>query len=113
MKRYNNIFQLFDDFFNSNQIYGSANFQQFPQDGDSNFHKSTEELESENHSIVKETWVSVDGSQVYSRTTHKSKIGALPKNVDILRKQLKAAIDSEEYEKAAKIRDEIKKIENK
>ena len=53
--------------------------------------------------------------KIHSTTTHTGKVyspGATPENkIDQLKAQLKEAIEKEEYEKAARIRDEIKEME--
>jgi protein arginine kinase activator len=54
--------------------------------------------------------------KIHSTTTHIGKVygekGSTPESkVDLLKAQLKEAIANEEYEKAAKLRDEIKEME--
>lgn len=120
MSKYNDdLFSLFDDFFNSSRkpSFGifKINFtedESFPKDNDSNFNKTTEEIETDTHVVVKETWKSVDGTQIYSRTTSKSKLKASNKSIETLKSDLKLAIESENCEKAAEIRDQIRKIES-
>jgi excinuclease UvrABC helicase subunit UvrB len=77
----------------------------FPKDDDPNWSKTVETLESKYHIITKEVWISKDGSNRMEKLSTQIK-----KVVDIesLKKQLQKAIDNEEYEKAAKIRDKIK-----
>ena len=103
---------LFDDLFNDffkNEFLVDGNF---PKDEDPNFNKTVEEIETPTHIIVKETWKSVDGSQFYQRTTQKSKSKkSIPQNVDSLKAKLNEAIEKEDFETAAKLRDKIKEIE--
>ena len=54
--------------------------------------------------------------KIHSTTTHTGKVmgitGNAPENkIDLLKAQLKEAIEKEEYEKAARLRDEIKEME--
>lgn len=80
----------------------------FPKDNDANFNKEVEEIETETHVIKKETWISTDGTSKYVRTYSESK---KPKvDVKELESKLKLAIEKEEFEMAAKLRDEIKKF---
>lgn len=106
---------LFNDFFSKNDDLFSMNESNYPKDGDPNFNKTVEESETPTHIIVKETWKSLDGTQFYQRTTSKSKTGAksIPLSVDSLKKQLQDAIDKEDFEGAAKLRDKIKEIEKR
>ena len=102
--------ELFSDFF-KNEFSVDGNF---PKDGDPNFNKTVEEIETPTHIIVKETWKSVDGNQFYQRTTQKSKSSkSIPQNVDTLKEKLKLAIEKENFEEAAKLRDKIKEIEKR
>lgn len=104
------FYELFSDFF-KNEFSVDGNF---PKDGDPNFNKTIEEIETPTHIIVKETWKSVDGSQFYQRTTQKSKSSkSISQNVDSLKEKLKLAIETENFEEAAKLRDKIKEIEKR
>lgn len=56
--------------------------------------------------------------KIHSTTTHTGKIpgktqGVSENKIDLLKAQLKEAIEKEEYEKAAKLRDEIKEMEGR
>lgn len=105
---------LFNDFFSQNDDLFSMNESNYPKDGDPNFNKTVEEIETPTHIIVKETWKSVDGSQFYQRTTQRSKSSkSIPQNVDGLKAKLKEAIEKEDFETAAKLRDKIKEIEKR
>jgi protein-arginine kinase activator protein McsA len=87
----------------------------FPKNEDLNkFNKIVEEFETPTHIIVKETWKSVDGSKIYQRTTHTSKFSkSIPENVDALKAKMKEAIEKEDFESAANLRDKIREIENR
>ena len=86
----------------------------FPKEGDPNFHKTEENVETESHIIKKEIWISFDGTQRYERTSSKSKTS--PKslnepNIEQLKLDMKSAVDNQQFEKAAEIRDKIKELE--
>lgn len=111
------LFDLSDLFLNPFYSINSFDFgnhsknveKQFPADNDTNFNKEVEELETETHKIKKETWISTDGTISYTRTSSESK--KKPKvDVSVLESKLKEAIEKEEYEKAAQLRDEIRKL---
>lgn len=80
----------------------------FPKDDDPNWSKTVETSETKSHITKKETWISKDGSITMERfsTEIKNQVG-----VDGLKKLLEKAIDSEDYETAAKLRDKIKSVE--
>lgn len=106
-----------DDFMNSffsirgdDRVEGSD----FPEDGDPNFHKTEENIDTGNHTVKKEVWVSTDGTQRYERTSMVSKaIGKALREptLEELKSELQKAVENQKYEDAAKLRDEIKKIE--
>jgi len=81
----------------------------FPKENDSNYNKIVEETETETHIIKKETWVSTDGTSKFTRTYSESKFQKPKVDVKLLESALKEAIEKEEFEKAAQLRDEIKK----
>jgi excinuclease UvrABC helicase subunit UvrB len=83
------------------------NKMEFPKEDDPNWSKTSETLENKTHIITKETWTSKDGYSKMERTSSKLKS---QKTIEGLRKKLKEAIAKEEFEKAAQLRDEIKKI---
>lgn len=84
-----------------------------PKDGDPNYNKTVEETETDTHIIKKETWISTDGTSKFTRTYSESK-KQIPKiDVKVLESALKDAVEKEEFEKAAQLRDEIKKIKQK
>jgi protein-arginine kinase activator protein McsA len=82
----------------------------FPLENDSNFNKTVEEIETETHTVKNEKWVSTDGKQIFKRTVMESKANAIERSIEKLRLEMKNAIVEEDFETAAKIRDEIKKI---
>jgi protein-arginine kinase activator protein McsA len=98
---------LFDEFFNSDFNWEVKNF---PKENDPNFNKSVEEVENDTHVIKNETWTSVDGKTVYKRQVIESKKRSTL-NIEDLKLEMKKAADEENYEKAAKLRDKIRKIE--
>jgi hypothetical protein len=80
----------------------------FPKDDDPNWSKTMEISETRSHIIKKETWISKDGGCRMERFSTEIK-----KRVDVgrLKRQLKQAVDAEDYEKAAELRDKIKDAE--
>jgi protein-arginine kinase activator protein McsA len=98
---------LFDEFFNSDFNWEVKNF---PKENDPNFNKSVEEVENDTHVIKNETWTSVDGKSVYKRQIIESKKKLSP-NIDNLKLEMKKAIEEENFERAAELRDKIKEIE--
>ncbi|NBO22381.1 hypothetical protein EBU94_03445 [bacterium] len=76
-----------------------------------NFKKITEKVEDKNFEIVTETWT--DGKVTYVRMTQTSKKFKEKQSEQVilnLQKELKIAIEKEEFEKAAKLRDKIKSL---
>jgi protein-arginine kinase activator protein McsA len=90
------------DMFSQNQSMG------YPKDDDPNWSKTFETQETKTHMIKKETWVSKDGSIKMEKLTTEIKRVV---NVDRLKRLLNKAIENEEYEKAAELRDKIKAAE--
>jgi len=80
----------------------------FPKDGDPNWSKTVETSETKTHIIKIETWISKDGNcrMERSSTELKSKV-----DVGRLKIQLSRAVENEDYEKAAELRDKIKNAE--
>lgn len=105
MKRMYLLSNLFDELlFNSNW-----EVSKFPKDDDENFNKKVEELETKTHTIKNETWTSLDGELVYKRQVVESK--SVPEvSLENLKLEMKLAVDNEDFEKAAKIRDKIKDL---
>ena len=83
----------------------------FPEDGDENFNKTEETVDTGTHTVKKEVWTSLDGTQTFSRTSSQSKSLAksiAPPTTEQLKLDLKSAVSNQEYEKAIQIRDELK-----
>lgn len=91
-----------EKYFNSDDEY-------FPKDDDSRYNKTIEETETDTRIIKKETWISTDGTSKFTRTYSESKKQSPKVDVKVLESALKEAIEKEEFEKAAQLRDEIKK----
>jgi excinuclease UvrABC helicase subunit UvrB len=79
----------------------------YPKDDDPNWSKTVESLETKTHVIKKEVWTSKDGNYRMEKmvTELKSKV-----DVGKLKRELKKAVDSENYEKAAELRDKLKSL---
>ena len=88
-------------------FHSISNDNLFPKNNDENWSKTVEEYESNGMTIKKETWVSLDGTSSYVKTNIEKK-----KNIDVkeLESKLKIAVENEEYEVAAKLRDQIKEL---
>lgn len=69
--------------------------------------KTVEEFEDDTHTTRKETWVSSDGTSRYVRTYTEPK-----RKVDVkeLESRMRIAVEKEEFEEAARLRDEIKRL---
>jgi len=80
-----------------------------PKEGDPNWTKTTEEFQNGDFITKKETWTSTDGTSTFVKTYTESKSKRL-EDVKVLESQLKKAVDSEEYEMAAKLRDKINEL---
>jgi protein-arginine kinase activator protein McsA len=107
MKRMYLLSSLFDEFFNSNW-----EVNKFPKDDDVNFNKKVEEIETNTHTIKNETWTSLDGKTVYKKQIVESKTKTHHKSIEELKSEMKLAVDNEDFEKAAQIRDLIKSCNN-
>jgi hypothetical protein len=123
MKRSN----FFDSFFGEADFFNSPFFslgrmhispkmdEGFPKEGDPNFNKTEENVETENHTIKKEIWTSLDGSQRFERSSMVSKLdkNALPKAPTKKEVQalLDAAVEKQDFEEAIKLRDQLKNLE--
>jgi len=101
---------LFQNSFDFSDFYKSESKDNFPKENDPRFNKEVEEIETETHIIKKETWISTDGTSKYVRTYSESKNKKPQVDVKLLESALKEAIEKEEFEKAAQLRDEIKKF---
>lgn len=78
-----------------------------PRKSEPEWSKTVEEFEDDTHNIRKETWVSPDGTSRYVRTYSEPK-----RKVDVkeLESRMKEAVEKEEFEEAARLRDEIKRL---
>jgi excinuclease UvrABC helicase subunit UvrB len=96
------LFNDFEDLFND---FGKKSFDE------SKLNKEVEEGSDGTHTWKKETWSSVDGSFYKTKTVFTTK--QFPKkSISELKDALQKALKEERYEDAAKLRDEIKSIEN-
>lgn len=100
---------LFGDYYKVDK-YVEKESNYFPKDDDENFNKTVEEIETDSHIIKKETWISTDGTSKFTRTLSESKKQKPKIDVKELESKLKEAIEKEEFEKAAQLRDEIRKL---
>lgn len=111
MRRRISLFDL-SDFFN---LFNEMDFEkEKTQIDESKWNKLIEESETPTHVIRKEIWKSIDGSSTYQRTIMESKSSKLlesrKESIEDLEKEMKRAIESQEFEKAAEIRDKIKSL---
>jgi protein-arginine kinase activator protein McsA len=103
---------LFNSFFKMNE---SENFE-YPKDGDPKFNKTIEEVDLGNYQMKTEIWKSLDGTKVFKKVSMISKSDQdneekqKNKLLKTLEFDLQLAVKNEEYEKAAQIRDQIKKL---
>jgi excinuclease UvrABC helicase subunit UvrB len=120
MRNRNDFFEsLLNEFFKGGRGFSSISFFgtnesdfSYPKDGDANFHKTVENVETETHTIKREVWTSIDGKQRFERTTENSKsMGELKPSKKDLQLQLNEAISSQNFEEACKLRDQIKSLE--
>lgn len=104
------MFNEFNEFLK--KINFDLNFEDniFPSNDDSRFNKTVTEVETDKYNIITETWLSLNGSSVYKKTIYKSKNNSMDIDIDVLKKQLNKAIEDENFELAAKLRDKIKSI---
>lgn len=121
-RRPRSIFEiLFSDEFLSDSFFSMSrmNFSNevdndgFPKDGDPNFNKTEEVIDSGTHSIKKETWTSVDGTQTFSRTSMMSKQTSKSlkePTKEELKLLMDKAVEEQEFEKAIEYRDKLNKL---
>ena len=103
-----NMKDLFALLLGGDMFTQSSGSMDFPKDNDPNWSKTVETSETKSHIIKKETWISKDGSvRMESFSTEIKK----QVNVGKLKMLLKKAVDNEDYETAAELRDKIKTIE--
>ena len=97
-----NFFDDFDSFFNEFDHY--FKFKPFKVVGDTKTEKGTDE----NGEWTKQTFISKDGSYQISTFYRTSGKKTTSSEVKDLQKQLEDCIESQEFEKAAELRDKIK-----
>ena len=116
------LLDLFDLFSNEKLMNELGMNNSKPKNDDENWTKTqqimtdlmsydllVEEFEKDGFVTKKETWISTDGTSKYVRTYTES-ISKRKEDVKVLESQLKMAIEKEEYEKAAQLRDKIKEL---
>ena len=103
-----NMKDLFALLLGGDMFTQSSGSMDFPKDNDPNWSKTVETSETKSHIIKKETWTSKDGSVKMERFSTEIKKQV---NVGKLKMLLKKAVDNEDYETAAELRDKIKTIE--
>jgi|688.fasta_scaffold161277_2 excinuclease UvrABC helicase subunit UvrB len=79
----------------------------YPKDDDPNWSKTVESFETKTHLIKKEVWTSKDGNYRMERM-----VSEIKRKVDVrrLKIQLQRALENEDYEKAAELRDKINSL---
>lgn len=98
----------FTEFFNDENFgFGKTKFD-YPAEDDPNWDKKSETVETPTHITKTEIWTSKDGTQRMQRVFSESKSTTQELTVDQLEKQKKLAIENDDYEEAAKLRDKIK-----
>jgi hypothetical protein len=88
----------------------------FPAVDDPNFNHTEEVVENENHTIKKETWTSIDGTQSFQRISTQSKRThkALKEpSKEELKQLMDKAVEDQQFEKAIEYRDKLKKLDEK
>ena len=80
-----------------------------PKENDPNWTKTVEEFQNGDFITKKEIWTSIDGTSKYVKTYTESK-KKRSEDVKMLESELKIAVEKEEYEKAAQLRDQIKEL---
>ena len=103
-----NMKDLFALLLGGDMFTQSSGSMDFPKDNDPNWSKTIETSETKSHITKKETWTSKDGSARMERFSTEIKKQV---NVGKLKMLLKKAVDNEDYETAAELRDKIKTIE--
>ena len=71
--------------------------------------KTVEEFEKGGYVTRKETWTSKDGSSRYVKTTTEPMRDS-KESIEILEEKMKQAVEKEEFEKAAELRDKLKEL---
>lgn len=100
---FNDLFSEFDSLFDGFNSYGSNPLMVRGK-------KNVESGDDEDGTWTKETFISDDGS--YQITSIYRYSGEKPKETNDLQHQLDIAVEKQDYETAAKLRDQIKNIES-
>ena len=98
------LLDLFDLFSNENLFENNSS-----KENDTNWTKTIEEFENNGFVTKKETWISKDGTSKYVKSYTESKSNKI-EDVKLLESELKMAIEKEEFEKAAQLRDKINEL---
>jgi excinuclease UvrABC helicase subunit UvrB len=106
----NDIFNLLgNDHFGEMKTSHDYGEDYFPKTDDPNYNYKVEEVQTETHTLKIETWISTDGTSKFTRTQSESK-RKQKEDVKELESRLQIAIEKEEFELAAKLRDKIKSL---
>jgi hypothetical protein len=111
------LFMGFDEFLNSSPKISFGGYltngsdSNFPTDGDKNYNKVEEVVETETHKTKKEIWTSVDGNSKFERIVSESKAQKpLPPTKEELTGLLNKAVEAQDFEKAIELRDQLSKL---
>lgn len=95
---------FFNEFFNFKPIDFSVDLDE------KNFDKEIEETKTDTHNIKTEVWKDGDGNEVY-RKTYMTSLNKPKPSLNSLKKKMELAAKQENFEEAAKLRDQIKELE--
>lgn len=102
----NYFFNSFDDFFNENDNFNFPDFEKHSLENDGKIEITTGE--NENGTWERKEWISNDGtSKMSTYTMTSNNFGKKSVDKEILRKELKSAVENEDYELAAKLKKQI------
>lgn len=105
------FFNFFENFFEGYEKFSFPSQDiEYPTDDNKNFTKTEEVIDLPTHSVKKEKWVSVDGTSTFERIVRTTKSKSIEQNEQDLQKQLDQAIKDQNFEKACKLRDQIKQV---
>lgn len=104
-----NMKDLFALLLGGDMFTQSSGSMDFPKDDDPNWSKTVETSETKFHKVIKETWISSDGGIRMERFS--TEVKEKPVDIGKLKRLLQKAVASEDYEKAAELRDKIKAAE--
>ncbi len=116
-----NPFSLFNSFINDEMflldfrsLSNFKNFEkdlEFPTDTDKSFNKTEELVDTETHTIKKESWTSVDGKQRFERIVKSSKEQEkLVETKENLKLLLDKAVENQDFDKAIALRHKMSKL---